>query len=642
MHLATSRGSVALVRCLTIVAFAASAACGGGGDPAAVVTEPVRHQEVRNALVGNSLEADAIAYVEGYDAELQLGLSGGDDFTVVSVVKDAGLQHVKLAQSYAGVPVFASEIIVHASDDTFVGFNGYLTKNLDGFDITTTISGDDALDIARRDYSADSIVYSRETSRLVILPRIGEGADLVWQVELRHDVQPGHGPGRWHYFVDARSGTIIKKFDGLHTLEQASGPGGNARVSRTWTSRLDVEMDGDEFVMDTERQQTLDLEGAEEGGEVVRAAALDEFDDPDANDAHGHTEIALNMMRDWMGRESIDDNNFKIIARVHVGANRDVAWWDGQFTNYGDSDPAIRYPRPGALDVVAHEMNHGFTEFHSGLVYENESGGLNESFSDIAGTLAEFYRDGESGDFLIAEDIYVAADGAHRDMCDPASRGSIDHLKQYSVGHEVHSSSGIGNRAFCLAVGRHRASTGSAPLDAIRAMGEVWYTANGAYWTSGTTYVEACRGTVDAARARGLSSDVVQGIADSWADVGAECETSTTVCEEDGECDAGAGETCASCPDDCGSCDQDCSFWKKSKCKIGIGDCSQCEDSGCGDRICDGDETDSNCAEDCGCAAFGCEDLSPYGCWCDPICEDIGDCCADRDDVCALEEEEGE
>ncbi|HEU5057652.1 MAG TPA: M4 family metallopeptidase [Kofleriaceae bacterium] len=605
-----------------------------------MVTEPVRHQEVNNALVGSALEADAVAYVKGHDTQLQLGLSDDGDYDPLSVVEDAGLRHVKLQQTYLGVPIVASEIIVHASDDTFVGFNGYVTRNLDGFDVNATVSGDQALDIARRDYSSDSLVYSRETSRLAILPRPVEGADLVWQIELRHDVQPGHGPGRWHYFIDARAGTIVKKFDGLHTLEQASGPGGNARVSRTWSAQLDVESDDGEFVMDTERQETRDLEGEEDGGEAFRAPALDQFDDPDINDAHGHTEIALDMMRDWMGRVSIDDNGFKIISRVHVGENVDIAWWDGEFTNYGDSNPDVRYPRPGALDVVAHEMNHGFTEFHSGLVYENESGGLNESFSDVAGTLAEFYR-GNGTDMLIAEDIYVAADGAHRDMCQPASRGSIQHLDDYEDGHEVHSSSGIGNRAFCLAVGRYRASTGASPVAAVQAMGQVWYTANAAYWTSGTTYLEACRGTVDAARARGLASDVVKGIADSWADVGAGCDTSTTVCNDDGTCDAAAGETCASCPDDCGSCAQDCSFWKKAKCKIGIGDCSQCsDDSGCGDHICDGDETDSNCPQDCGCAAYGCEDLSPYGCWCDPICEDIGDCCADRGEVCALEEEE--
>ena len=128
---------------------------------------------------------------------------------------------------------------------------------------------------------------------------------------------------------------------------------------------------------------------------------------------------------------------------------------------------------------------------------------------------------------------------------------------------------------------------------------------------------------------------MVQGLADSWADVGVVCESGTTVCNQDDQCDAADGETCASCSDDCGSCAQDCSFWKKAKCKIGIGDCSQCgDDSGCGDGVCDGDESDQNCAQDCGCAALDCEVIAPFGCWCDEVCEDLGDCCADHDDVC--------
>ena len=633
-----SRGSVAFVRRMTVVALAGSIACGGGETAREkVVTEPVRHMEAANAPVAGDLEIAAMDYVRSYDQALGLGLSSDDDYALINVVDDAGLRHVRLAQTHLGVPVIGSEVVVHAGAYTFVGFNGYVTKNLDGFEVDAAVRGDEALDIAKRDYTPDAIQYSRETSTLVILPRRGEGADLAWWVELQHDVQPGAGPGRWHYFVDARSGAVLKKFDGLHTMDQASGPGGNARVSRTWTSQLDVESDDSEFVMDTDRQSTLDLEHAEDGGDPARAAALDAFDDPDINDAHGHTEIALAMMRNWMGRDSIDDNGYKIVSRVHVGVNEDVAWWDGEHTNFGDSDPAVRYPRPGALDVVAHEMNHGFTEFHSNLTYSDESGGLNESFSDVAGTMAEFYREGESADFLIAEDIYVAADGAHRDMCDPTARGSIDHLDDYSAGFEVHSSSGIGNKAFCLAVGRYKASSSgtSSTLSAVVAMGSVWYTANAAYWTSGTGFAEACRGTVDAARAQGYSSDVVEAIAQSWADVGAGCETSDTVCNDDDSCDAGDGETCASCPDDCGSCSEDCGFWKKAQCKIGIGDCSKCDaEPGCGDRICDGDETDENCPQDCGCAAFDCGQVAPYGCFCDDICQDYGDCCTDRDDVC--------
>ena len=83
-------------------------------------------------------------------------------------------------------------------------------------------------------------------------------------------------------------------------------------------------------------------------------------------------------------------------------------------------------------------------------------------------------------------------------------------------------------------------------------------------------------------------------------------------------------------------CAQDCGVWQKAKCNIGIGDCSHCDvtEPGCGDHVCDGDEDDSNCPLDCGCAALSCDQVAPFGCFCDESCHDVGDCCADRDDAC--------
>ena len=631
----TPRGSNVLpVVSLTAATFLA-AACGDGAAPSTpeIVTAPVRHLEANNALVGPDLAPGAIAYVLDTAAALGLGLSAGDDLDVVSTTRTPGLRHIRLQQTHLGVPVFGSVVVAHADDTTFVGFNGYLTRGLEGFDLTTALTADEALAAAKADLAGEPAT-SDESSRLVILPgRDGRGAAVAWQVRFHSDRAGALEPGMWNTFVDARDGRVLWKYDDFQTLDQASGPGGNPKVSRTWTAELDVEPDGGEFKMDTDRFETRDRA---DGDEIV-SGPLDNIPNAPANDAHGHAETTIDMMRDWMGRDSLDDNGFKIVSRVNdmdycPGAPNN-ACWDGSQMTYG-AGGGSQYNRSGALNTVAHELNHGFTQFHSALVYADQSGGLNESFSDVAGTAAEFYDEGDAADFLHSEDSIMGE--AMRYICEPTRDGySIDHMDDYEAGHEVHSSSGVGNRAFCLAVGRQRAIDGSSPTSAVRRMAHAWYTANAAYWTSGTTYDDACRGTVDAARALGYPSDVVEAIAQSWADVGVTCESGTDVCDDDGTCDAGAGETCASCPDDCGSCSEDCSFWKKAKCKVGIGDCSRCDaEPGCGDGICDGDETDENCGQDCGCAALDCEQIAPYGCWCDDVCEDFDDCCADRGDVC--------
>ena len=508
-----------------------------------------------------------------------------------------------------------------------------MTRNLEGFAVAPAIDGERALELAlahvtERMAAPAPVAPVRQSSRLAIRPREG-GADLVWQVEVLVDIQHGALPGRWFTLIDAGGGKVLESYDGLTTAEQASGPGGNPKVQRTWSGQLDVEPSGGEFAMETRRLVTLDMKNQKDDGEVVKGP-LDPIGDPAINDAHGNAEITLLMMRDWMGYESINDKGFPIVSRVHYDENYENAFWDGEQMTYGDGDDKF-YPLSGGLDVVAHEIHHGFTEKHSNLKYEQFSGGLNESFSDVAGVLAEFYVNDPGGAYLIGEDV-VKEGVSLRSVCDPRSDGhSIDHALDYHSLVDPHLSSGIGNRVFCLSVARTVAA-GASEVDAVLSMGRVWYLANAAYWTSETGMSQGCQGTVDAARAFGLSSEILTGIQQSWADAGIYCDTGLEVaCDADGMCDGGDGETCYSCATDCGSCTEQCSWWKEFKCSLGIGDCSLCSGDVCGDGVCSEDETDATCGIDCGCRAptDSCGSLAPYGCWCDSECEANGDCCAD-------------
>ena len=633
--------------------LAALAACSGEGSRSPIVTQPVRHLEVTLTPAGEDLAAAAPAYARSLDVELDLGLSIDDDYQVISVtVGRDGLRHARLQQVHAGVPVEGAELVVHADETTFLGLNGYLTRHLDGFDVSAAIDRAGALAAARAERSPSARVsYRTEEAELVILPGEQGGATLAWRVELFNETQGELAVGRWVYYLDAAGGGILRSFDAL-TTAQASGPGGNARRARTWTDQLDVEpMDG-EFAMQTDRLVTFDLAGGYETPARPVVGPLDPISDASIDDAHGFAEVTLDMMRDWYGHDSIDDNGFVIVSRVHYGEDYENASWNGQEMTYGDGKQWF-YPLSGALDVVAHEINHGFTSHHSDLVYAGMSGALNESFSDIAGTLAEFYLEGEGADFDLGEDVFKQrADGALRYMCDPPrdledrherhpdepATGSIDHAGDFARDMNVHLSSGVPNKAFCLAVARFKAtSNGSSTVAAARRVGAAWYEANASYWTSGTTYTEGCQGVVDAARGLGYSSEEVAALSESWADVGVNCDGQPTVCDQDDRCELTAGETCASCSADCGACSEDCGWFKKLKCKLGIGDCSRCDlPAGCGDGVCAEDEDDESCAQDCGCGAPGdtCGSVAPFGCWCDADCEATDDCCDDVDDVC--------
>jgi hypothetical protein len=144
-----------------------------------------------------------------------------------------------------------------------------------------------------------------------------------------------------------------------------------------------------------------------------------------------------------------------------------------------------------SLDVSAHEVSHGFTEQNSGLIYSGQSGGINEAFSDIAGEAAEFYMRG-SNDFMVGFDIFKSLTGALRYMCNPPQDGrSIDHASDYYNGLDVHYSSGVFNKAFCLLAK-------SSGWDTQKAF-QAFAFANMNKWTPSETFVSAARGVYDVA-----------------------------------------------------------------------------------------------------------------------------------------------
>ena len=598
-----------LIRSMVAVMTCAwAAACGGKEDAPDIAMERFRHLETANALAPAELEVGAIDYVRRVASESGVALSTADDLEVRSVVQSRrdGLRHVRLKQTYGGVPVLGSEVVVHADDTTFVGINGYLTRNLDGFDIAPMIDADEAVARAKLDRAAGAVevTFTSESSRLVIAPRAAGGADLAWHIQLANAAAPALGPGLWDYLVDARSGAVLRRFDAV-PQEQASGPGGPETA--TWVSQLDVEPAGDgaegDFWMKTSRLETYDIA---KSTTVPVSGTLEEMPDPFANDAHGYAEVTLDMLRDWYGFNSVDDAGRVVESYINDASicpeGSACAPLEGEARVYY----TVSWPTAAQdLGVVSHEINHNFTEYHSNLTYSGEGALLHEHFSAVAQASAPFYHWGT--------DAY----GKLESMCKSEPEGI-----------------GKPQRAFCLAVARYRATFGGSPTNAVRWVGQIWYQANAAYWTPSTDFMDACQGTIDASLSLGKGMGLAQAIRDSWADVGVECAgPDSFLCDQNDECDA--GETCASCPDDCGSCLDDCSWWKKAKCKVGIGDCSQCDEAkACGDGRCDGDESDNSCSEDCGCAADPACFVAPFGCWCDESCLEYGDCCADVSNYC--------
>ena len=143
---------------------------------------------------------------------------------------------------------------------------------------------------------------------------------------------------------------------------------------------------------------------------------------------------------------------------------------------YGDGDGVTFIPLSQDADVVAHELTHGVTERTSNLIYQNESGALNEAWSDIFGAMVDRQEGATGADiWLLGEDIYTPGTpgDALRNMADPAVFGDRDYYPDRYTGTAdhggVHSNSGIANLAFKLLVtgGTHPRGKTSVNVPAI-------------------------------------------------------------------------------------------------------------------------------------------------------------------------------
>jgi pseudolysin len=175
------------------------------------------------------------------------------------------------------------------------------------------------------------------------------------------------------------------------------------------------------------------------------------------------------------------------------------AYWDGEQMTFGDGSSEF-YPLV-SLGIVAHEVSHGFTHQHAGLVGGGQAGGLNEAFSDMAAQALEFYTNKHST-WKIGADVVKAPKLALRYMDEPTKDCPANHLpgvscsinsmKQYYGKLDVHLSCGIFNKLFYLLA--------TSPDWDVKKAFDVMVHANMHYWTYNTTFIEASCGVISSAK----------------------------------------------------------------------------------------------------------------------------------------------
>ncbi|MFV2016529.1 MAG: M4 family metallopeptidase, partial [Candidatus Heimdallarchaeota archaeon] len=247
--------------------------------------------------------------------------------------------------------------------------------------------------------------------------------------------------------------------------------------------------------------------------------------------------ITTDYYFDVHNRDSIDNNGKPLLSVVHFLQGYDNAFWNGSLMVYGDGDEDLPktqriFNRFTLLDICAHELSHAVNQYEANLVYQDQSGALSESFSDVFAVLVtqkKLNQTAEQADWLIAKDLFTNNVNATalRSMKNPGSAyddpligkdPQLGHMNDYNNTTSdyggVHINSGIPNKAFYECAIRIGGPAWNNPAD-------IWYKT----WTEklgpNSTFQNCADFTYTAAEELfGKNSNSHKAVKDGWAAVG--------------------------------------------------------------------------------------------------------------------------
>ena len=267
-------------------------------------------------------------------------------------------------------------------------------------------------------------------------------------------------------------------------------------------------------------------------GTQVRDEGEPPTTDVAVNEAYDYSGDTYDFYQQVFNRNSVDDHGLALKSTVHYDVGYDNAFWNGEQMIYGDGDGQYFQRFTICLDVIGHELTHGVTQNEAQLIYQGQPGALNESISDVFGSLVKQWvnnQTADQADWLIGAGLFTdtVQGRALRDMAnpgtayddpnigkDPQPADMAGYVNTNQDNGGVHINSGIPNRAFYLAA---TAIGGYAWQKA----GLVWYrTLTGALNPSADFQTMADATTTVAGSLFGQGSDEQKAVREAWSTVG--------------------------------------------------------------------------------------------------------------------------
>jgi Zn-dependent metalloprotease len=481
----------------------------------------------------------------------------------------AGTRITRLNHTFKGVRVFHSESVLVTNDAGKIvsetaaerrsGLgNGASSARMGGryasFNVRPSISAQAAIDTAVASVSPGAVHAVKPSAELIVYPVVTQvrvpsavnkidsqlnavdledqvtGYELAYLVETRM-IAGGVHPVYYDTVVSATDGHVIKQWKALKTVVGTgfSQYNGSVPINTTLAGSTYSMKDATRGVGGTYGAMAITNANHGTTAGAIYTNTTNSWGDGTQYIAGGSTTNAngqtaavnamwglmntYDMLKNTLGWQSLDGANTATYIAAHVNTAYDNAYYDDVCKCMYIGDGGTSFNNLGSIDVIGHEMSHGVTAATSNLTYSGESGGLNESNSDIGGEATEAYaRAGGTGtvipntgnDWMVGKEI--AKSGLPlRWMYKPSKDGSSPNAWTSTIGSlDVHYSSGPNNRMFYfLSQGSNSTSTSDyysayltkAPL-AMTGIGtdkayRIWFKALTTKFTAATNYADA-------------------------------------------------------------------------------------------------------------------------------------------------------
>jgi len=505
--------------------------------------------------------ADQQAALELAQDKTTLSLRTDDDLDLLSAENDAlGYRHYRYQQTYKGVAIEGAIYLMHEKNNQVKTANGGLVHDLD---MTTSPGLTEAAALQSALAHIDAEVYAwDDPAHEKMMREVKEKSDATfypsgdvviinptfqleaanYRLAYKFDIYAVQPLTRQIVYVDAHTGEVLTTINKIHNCTDTAASGttnysGNVNFTAcelggTHTLRNEAGV----------RMQVFNANNTNSNPQIPFTDPDGFFDqDPTATEVHWATEKTYEYYLNNHNRNSLDGNGMDLRSWVHYGQDLANAFWNGLWMTYGDGDNQT-FSSLTEPDVVAHEMTHGVTDFSADLIYNAESGALNESFSDIFGEVAEAYMLGTNDWILGAKMTVRTGKTGLRNMRDPKDANMITRQPDTYEGDHwfainppchflndncgVHFNSGVQNFWFYLLSEGGEGTNDNDTDYTVSGIGmakaaAIAYRNLTVYLTASSQYADAREGAIQAATdLYGAGSNEVQQTTAAWCAVG--------------------------------------------------------------------------------------------------------------------------